>query len=323
MQKKKQPSILAMIALLAPIAMLAISGVLLLSIPAVAQTTSFPDVIPLPTGFQPEGIAVGRGSTFFTGSLADGTILRGDLQTGQTAVLVPGKAGMVSAGMAYDARSNALFVAGGATGTARVYNADSGELLASYQLSGSKSFINDVVVTRQAAYFTNSFEPEFYRLPLGASGSLPSASAVRKVTYIGDWEQEKDQFNANGIEASPNGKWLLVVNTYEGKLFRVDPNSGDANEIVLDGFSLVAGDGLRLRGSLLYVVRNQQNEIVVIDLSRDKENVTAVIVDRLTNPNLIVPTTLASFGNDFYTVNAKFGFAKMDTLPYEVVKVSR
>jgi sugar lactone lactonase YvrE len=315
MQKFNLPAFLALIAIPAIIA------VLLFAIPAVAQTAAFPDIIQLPTGFQPEGIAVGKGSTFYTGSLADGRVLRGDLRTGVTEVLVPGQAGMFSVGMAYDDRSNALFVAGGPTGLLRVFNADTGALLASYQLAGQGSFINDVVVTRQAAYVTNSFQQEFYKIPLTAGGGLPPASAVKAVTYTGDWEQEAGQFNANGIEASPNGKWLLVVNSYRGMLFRVDPVSGDSNEIVLDGNSLMAGDGLLLRGSMLYVMRNQQNEIVVIDLSRDSKNVTGVIVDRITNDNFVVPTTLALFGNNLYTVNAKFGLANPETLPYEVVKV--
>lgn len=38
--------------------------------------------IRLPDGFQPEGIAIGRGTTFYAGSMRDGAIYRGDLLTG-------------------------------------------------------------------------------------------------------------------------------------------------------------------------------------------------------------------------------------------------
>lgn len=49
---------------------------------ATAAPAPFPDTIALPAGFQPEGIASGRGSTFYAGSLANGAIIKGDLRTG-------------------------------------------------------------------------------------------------------------------------------------------------------------------------------------------------------------------------------------------------
>jgi hypothetical protein len=36
--------------------------------------TSFPETIPLPNGWQPEGIAVGNGTTFYVGSIPTGAI---------------------------------------------------------------------------------------------------------------------------------------------------------------------------------------------------------------------------------------------------------
>ena len=57
-----------------------------LAMMGVASTASasdpFPDSIPLPDDFAPEGIAVGAGSSFFVGSLAGGDIYRGDLRSG-------------------------------------------------------------------------------------------------------------------------------------------------------------------------------------------------------------------------------------------------
>ena len=308
-----------------PLPILAIIAALVFILPGAVkgavQAPAFPDLIALPTGFQPEGIAVGQGTTFYTGSLVDGRVLAGDLRTGQTSVLVAGQTGQVSVGMAYDGRSNALFVAGGATGKARVFDASSGSLLATYQLASAGNFINDVIVTQQAAYFTNSSQAIFYKVPLSPGGSLPAPADVQAIPLTGDWEQEANAFNANGIEASPNGKWLIIVNTNQGTLFRVDPVSGEATEIVLDGDTVSAGDGLLLRGSLLYVVRNQMNEIVVIDLSRDPDNASADIVTTIHNANFAVPTTIAAFGNDLYAVNAKFGFPNPTTQPYEIVKV--
>ena len=53
----------------------------------------FPAVIPLPDGFQPEGIVTGRGTSFYVGSLRDGAIYRGDLRTGAGRVFVAGEEG--------------------------------------------------------------------------------------------------------------------------------------------------------------------------------------------------------------------------------------
>lgn len=307
MHKVKQSVVLALVAMF------------LFVLPVSANDAVFPALVQLPVGFQPEGIAIGRGSTFFTGSLVNGEVLRGDLRTGESSVLVAGQAGMLSVGMKYDGRSNALFVAGGSTGLARVFDADSGALLASYQLAAPGNFINDVIVTRDAAYFTSSFEAVLYRLPLGPGGALPDPSAVQALPLSGDWSQVSG-FNANGIEASPDGKWLVIVNSTVGNLYRVDPNTGAAVTIDLGGQSVSAGDGLLFRGSLLYVVRNQLGQIVVANLSADLTSGT--VVDILTNPNLNVPTTLASFGSDLYVVNAKFGNPSPDTIPYEIVQVS-
>jgi hypothetical protein len=49
---------------------------------------AFPDSVPLPNDFAPEGIAVGTGSTFYVGSLVDGDIYRGDLRSGEGSVFI-------------------------------------------------------------------------------------------------------------------------------------------------------------------------------------------------------------------------------------------
>jgi sugar lactone lactonase YvrE len=285
--------------------------------PAFAAIISFPDVIQLPTGFQPEGIAQGSGSTFYVGSLVDGTIVKGDLRTGQSSVFVSGQAGMVTVGLFYERPNGRLFAASGPTELGRVFDA-SGELLQSYQLAAPGNFINDVVVTRDAAYFTSSFEAVLYRVPFGPGGSLPDPSAVQALPLSGDWQQVAG-FNANGIEVAPDGSYLILVNSTVGKLYRVDPFTGASLVIDLGSQSVSSGDGLRMRGSLLYVARNI-NEILAIDLSPD---LTSGTLDyTLTNPNFNVIATVASFGDALYAVNAKFGVPDPETLPYEVVRAA-
>ena len=297
---------------------LTFTALLLILLPVSANASTFPDIIQLPPGFRPEGIAIGRGSSFFAGSLADGAVYRGDLRTGNGEILVPGQAGMLSVGMAYDGRSDALFVAGGPTGMARVFNASTGELLESYQLAAPGNFINDVIVTANAAFFTNSSDAVLYRIPLGAQSSLLPSGGFQSLPLGGDWSQVSG-FNANGIEASPDGKWLVVVNSTVGKLYRVDPWTGVATEIDLLGESVSAGDGLLFRGSLFYVLRNSLNELVTIDLAADLTS--GMVVDRTVNPNFNFATTLAAFGDALYAVNAKFSTPPTSTTPYEVVRV--
>lgn len=306
MQKIKWSTALALVAILA------------LIVPTSAAAPAFPDLIILPTGFRPEGIVVGQSGTFYTGSLVGGAIYRGSLVTGKGSVFIPGQPGMVSVGMDYDVRSKYLFVAGGPTGLARVFDTRDGSLAAAYQLAAPGFFINDVIVTRTAAYFTNSSQPVLYRLPLGANGSLPGAGAVEEIALSGDWQQVAG-FNANGIVADQFGKHLIVVNSTVGSLYLVDPASGVARMIDLGGESVSAGDGLLLRGQTLYVMRNQLNEIAVIELARDLAS--GVVVDRLTDPDFNVPTTIADFANSIYAVNAKFGNLTPNDIPYEVVRL--
>lgn len=292
-----------------------------LSVVAAAPARAFPDVLPLPDGFQPEGIAVGKGTTFYVGSIPTGDIYRGDLRTGEGEVFIDAPAGRRAIGLKYDERTGLLFVAGGPTGFAYVYDGETGETVAAIQLTTDQSFINDVVVTKDAAYFTNSFQPVLYRVPLENNGELPDDPMVEELPLSGDYVFTPGAFNANGIAATPNGKTLIIVNSTEGALYTVDPNTGVATRIDLGGGSVVAGDGILLQGRTLYVVQNQLNQIAVIELSPDLTEGT--IVDTITSSLFRVPTTIARFGSDLYAVNARFGTPPTPDTEYEVVRVDR
>ena len=112
-----------------------LAGLALLAAAPAGATTSWPQTIPLPTGFQPEGIDVGNGHTFYVGSIPTGAVYRGDLRTAQGSVLVPAQAGRAAVGL--DFADKRLFVAGGPTGRAWVYDARTGATLASYQLAAA------------------------------------------------------------------------------------------------------------------------------------------------------------------------------------------
>ncbi|EWT02166.1 superoxide dismutase [Intrasporangium oryzae NRRL B-24470] len=288
---------------------LVMAGAMALAPTGALAAEPFPELIPLPDNWQAEGIASGTGTTVYSGSLASGAVWKGDLRTGLGSVLVPGGAGRVAVGLKES--GGLLFVAGGPTGQAYVFDAATGAEVATYQLSTDPSFINDVTVTRDAAYFTNSSQAELYRLPLrnGAPAGAPET-----IPLTGDWQQLPG-FSANGIEASPDGSVLLVVNSTNGLLYRVDPATGVATTVATAA-SLTAGDGILLRGPILYVVRNQLNEVVVLRMSPDYASATPTGV--LTDPDFAVPTTIASFGTTLYAVNARFG---LPPGPFDIVKV--
>jgi sugar lactone lactonase YvrE len=301
---------------------LVIGALLLAFVPLNTAAGAFPALIDLPNGWRPEGIASGRGTSFYVGSLANGAIYRGDLRTGAGAVLFPGEAGRAVAGLYVDQRSNYLFAAGTSSGKAFVFDAESGAELASYQLAlTSSTFVNDVIVTREAAYFTDSFQPVLYRLPLGPGGALPDPSQIERIPLGGDFVFVPGGFNANGIEATPNGKQLLIVHSSRGELYRVDIKTGFAALVDLGGSSLSNGDGLRFVGDKLYVLRNRLNQIAVIDLAADLAS--GKVVGTITDPNFDVPTTLAAFGSTLYAVNARFTTPPTPSTPYAIVAVPR
>jgi hypothetical protein len=144
-------------ALIAPVAVVLSLATVVAGI-AQSHAPVFPDLIQLPADFGPEGIAVGNGHTFYVGSLAPetfGQILVGDLRTGTFSELVPPPpSGRMAAGMKFDSRSSYLHVAGGPSGRATVYDTNTGAEIAFYQfLPPGVPGINDVVLTREAAYF--------------------------------------------------------------------------------------------------------------------------------------------------------------------------
>jgi sugar lactone lactonase YvrE len=290
--------------------------------PGNGSRRAFPEVVPLPDGFQPEGIVTGRGTEFFVGSLVDGSVYRGDLRTGEGEVLVslPADSSRVAVGLSYDRRSDHLFVAGNGTGKAFVYDAETGEDAAVYDLTAPGTFVNDVVVTRTAAYFTDSFRPFLYRVPLGPGGQLPDPGAVEEIPLGGDFESVPG-FNTNGIDASPDGEYLIVVNSTTGLLYRVDPTSGEASLIDLGDETVTNGDGILLDGTTLYVVRNSDDLIAVVEL--DPEATRGEVVRFISDPDFRVPTTVAEFGNALYAVNARFGIPEPETAAFEVVRVAK
>jgi hypothetical protein len=277
----------------------------------------YPDTIALPNGWLPEGIAIAPGGTFYAGSRANGAVYGGSLRTGEGAIVVPGQAGKVAVGVDYD--RGRLFVAGGPTGDGYVYDAETGAQIAIYDFTSAASFVNDVIVTRTDAWFTDSLSPVLYRVPLGPDGSPGTPFEV--VPLGGDFTFVPGLFNTNGIDATPNGKTLIIVNSATATLYTVDPDSGDATVIDLGGAAVPNGDGILLDGNTLYVVQNRLNQIAVIAL--EPGLTSGSIVDVITSPSFDVPTTIDEFGKWLYAVNARFTTPPTPDTTYTVVQVEK
>ncbi|WP_320779408.1 superoxide dismutase [Streptomyces sp. CRN 30] len=279
----------------------ALTGVTLTGGPAAAAGRGpWPRRFPLPTGFRPEGIAIGSAPYAYFGSLVDGDIYRASLATGRGAVVAEGPgAGHGAAGLRLD-RHGRLFVAGAESGEIRTVDVRTGETERIY--ATGTTFVNDVVLTPDAAWFTDSYAAVLHRVALDERGR---PGGLRTVTLGGDWEQGPD-FTANGIERTPDGSALLVVNVFAdgGRLMRVDPRTGTARAVDLGAARLPNGDGLLLLGRTLYAVQQWQNAIDVFRLNAAGTRGTAI--GRITDERFRIPTTVAAWGDRLYLPNARF-----------------
>jgi sugar lactone lactonase YvrE len=285
---------------------------------ATAASPAHPvEQIVLPGATSAEGIAKGVGSTFYAGDLFGGDIYRGDLQHGTAELFIDAPAGRRAAGMDVDVRHGLLFVAGLFDGTARVYDTTTGATVATFQLTDQPTVINDVAITRTGAWFTDSLKPQLYFVPIGPTGVLGAPSTLQ---LSGPAADTSGAFNNNGIEATPDGKTLIVAHTKQGALNTVDPVTGESRTIA--GVSVPSVDGIRLKGGQLFAVENFPNQIAEVRLSPD---LTSGTVEKLvTNDLFDVPTGVVRFGDRLAAVNAKFDTGFPPTAgQYEVVIVDR
>lgn len=297
-----------------------------------AAMQTFPEIIQLPNGFQPEGIATGPNHSFYVGSLVSGQIYKGNLQTGEGNILYAPTGMDQTVGLSLDSRTGYLYAAKGLLGTGAVYDSKSGNLITSIPLAAPfTAMINDVVITREAAYFTSSLEPVLYKVPLLNNGNLPEPIEVIALTLTGDFSMEPHPMIpqlgafANGIDATSNGKHLMLVNTGRGELYHLNPITGEASLIDLGGALLPFADGILLDGEILYVVQNMMNQVAVIMLSDDFA--TGTLIGTITDVDFGIPTTIVEFGARLYLVNSHFDLApptgSFPDIEFEIVGVPK
>lgn len=252
--------------------------------------------------FFPEGIAYDRKEgVFYTGSTTNGDIVKVDVGSGEAKLFAAGaKQGRsFCTGMKLDHKDR-LWVCGGEEGRIHLIN-EQGESLKNWDLRTlyGAGFINDCDLDKDYVYFTDSRVQKIYRADL--KGGQPD--------NIEQWMTFTNQqipyaatgINANGIVLTPDGKYLIIVISNVGKLYRIDRSSKEVVEITLNT-PVTAGDGLWLDGNTLFVSRNALNKIFPVTLS---DNYTKGMVGEGFGENLLFNTTIAKAGNSLLVVNGQ------------------
>jgi sugar lactone lactonase YvrE len=298
-------------------ALLMLALVIALAGPAAAARPA--EVIVLPGASSAEGIAAGRGATFYAGDLFAGDIFRGNVQRGTAELFIDAPAGRMAVGMAVDVAHDLLFVAGGFTGQAYVYDTRTGATVATYQFGAPPAtLVNDVALTKDGAWFTDSFQAQLYFVPVSRAG-VPGSS-FRTLAVSGPAADTGGEVNLNGIQATANGKTLIVAHSANAQLYTVDPVSGASATIA--GVSVPNVDGILLEAGRLWAVQNFSNQVSRIRLRPDLSS--GVVEEVITSPLFQIPTTAARYGRRLAVVNAKFDTGIPPSADqYEVVLVDR
>jgi len=295
-------------------------GLVLTGIPSAGATS--PEVIVLPGASSAEGIARGEGDTFYAGDLFRGDVFRGDLEEGTAELFIDAPDGRLALGMVADTRHGLLYVAGGFTGQAYVYDLQTKATVATYQFAppsppapeSPTTLVNDVTLTRAGAWFTDSLRGQLYFVPIDRHGD---PGEFRTLTLHGPAAETSPDFGLNGIAAVRHGDTLVVAHSANGELYTVDPETGDSAEIAKVDVPDV--DGIVLHGRRLWAVQNS-NRVTQIRLSRDLTSGT--VQEVISSDHFQVPTTAIRHDGQLAVVNGKFDTGIPPTADqYEVVVV--
>jgi Cu-Zn family superoxide dismutase len=273
-----------------------------------------------PVGSKFEGIGADeRRGLFYVSEVTGGEIHRGSASSAATEEWLAGDGthGRYTArGVTVDDEGR-VYIAGGPNGlgTGRpdlwVYDAD-GTLLAALRAPEEEVFLNDVAIGPDgAAYFTNSNDPQVFRVADDGAGwqaRLWADASDRIARWPG--------FNLGGIVLSADRGAFVVAQGNVGNLWRFDAATGEASAVDTGGADLVNADGLVRRGNRLTVVRNFSRTIATLRLSADADG--AVLLEQApTAADRVLTTAKVLRGRVLY-VDSKFDEA-VATGPYEVV----
>jgi Cu-Zn family superoxide dismutase len=268
----------------------------------------------------PEGVAYQAATgDYFTGSTTNGAILRGNINRPAAEVwIVGGTDGMTTTrGMKADSQGR-LFVATGPQRRMYVFDTATKQTLAKLDSGVQPSFINDVALTPDgAAYFTDSSSPMLYKV-----AQTGGQWTLEKIDLAGSPIVYEAGFNLGGIAASADGKYLILAQGNNGKLFRYDLAARQAVQIDLGTEDVLGADGALLDGSTLYVMRNAQKLLVTLALSNDYTRGTVTRV--ATDPAFSFPTTMAFIPGHILVTNSQFdkrNAGQPPSLPFQLLSL--
>ena len=271
----------------------------------------------------PEGITEGPGTTFFVGSLGDGTIYRGDAATGEAGVFLPpdGDGRQAIAGLDID-RHGRLIACDIEGAQVFAYDLRTRRLVARRAIPVAGALPNDVVVVGDSAYLTDTGNPLIWRLPAGPDGIGEPEVAVD----LSRWDVA-DPAYLNGIVAHPDGRLLLAASQGEGGVpWRVDLEDRTASPVDLGGYDFNA-DGMLADGDVLYGVTNrgQTHEDAVFSVSVARLAAdwrSGTILGELTDEAWDTPTTIAQADGQLLVVCSQLRARHTGAaprLPFEVI----
>jgi len=195
-----------------------------------------------------------------------------------------------------------LYVMGGMSGNVYIYNKFNAKLVAVVNdgLPAGKTALNDAVFVGNTLYVTDSYAPILWKL-VSWNGKY---QLQKVVDFTGTaFVYTPGQFNADGIVASPDGRYLLISNVYDGKLYRVDLVTKKVSFV--DIGALVPGaDGLHFLGDEVYIAQNAANKIWRVELAAD---FSSGWVDTITtSPSFDFTVAIAPVGDRLLVLNSQF-----------------
>ncbi|MDF3293371.1 twin-arginine translocation signal domain-containing protein [Streptomyces silvisoli] len=288
------------------------------------QEQLWPTTLNLPDGLHPDALAIGRLPFAYFGSLLTAAVYRADLVTGEGEFIFPGLgSGHNAIGLALD-HFGRLFIGGGWGRTITVMDGLTGTVLRTYEgLGAANTCVNLATVTHEAAWFTDGFNGVLFGVPFGPGGTLPEPDGIVTLPLTGEWQQSQNHWTITGagIAPTPDGRALLVINQYVdgGALFRVDPRTGDARQVPVDGAKFPTTNGIAVSHRTMYAP--SQKDLAVLRLAAD--GTSGALVRRITDPRFDTPSAVAPFRDRLYLTNSRFPLPPTPTTAYNAVAIPR
>jgi sugar lactone lactonase YvrE len=299
------------------------------------------------SGLYPEGLAFDpRTNSVFTTAMLKGTVFRAKLDSDAFEVFSrAGANGLVSSsGLKFNEATRQLVVCGGVTGLVHVFDVDTGRLVGRYSNGlvdgppaspapnpAAPTFVNDIAFAQAHAFITDSYHAVLYRL---SAETLAQGTG----TELGELEpwlpldgtpivyQEDGtppgRFNLNGILTTPDERYVIVVQTNTGKLFRVDVATREIIEI--EGHGNPGGDGLAYLSDtdVLSIDMSKKQNLTRLRLSPDYDSYQ--VVGQYNMPDNVSPTAGIVINGELLMTESQIIDVlfpgRPERLPYRVVK---